>query len=142
MSDRNSNAGKSFFTRISKALEEVDDQYDIVVIDCPPQLGYLTITALTSATAVLITIHPQMLDVMSMGQFLLMLGNILEPIRAAGAEVNLEWYRYLVTRYEPTDQPQAQMVAFADIVWRVYPQEPDGQINRCLRCRDHKANAL
>ncbi len=112
MSDRNSNAGKSFFTRISKALEEVDDQYDIVVIDCPPQLGYLTITALTSATAVLITIHPQMLDVMSMGQFLLMLGNILEPIRAAGAEVNLEWYRYLVTRYEPTDQPQAQMVAF------------------------------
>src|SRR5690606_37023132 len=63
MSDRNSNAGKSFFTRISKALEEVDDQYDIVVIDCPPQLGYLTITALTSATAVLITIHPQMLDV-------------------------------------------------------------------------------
>lgn len=112
MSDRNSNAGRSFFTRISKALEEVDDQYDIVVIDCPPQLGYLTITALTSATAVLITIHPQMLDVMSMGQFLLMLGNILEPIRAAGAEVNLEWYRYLVTRYEPIDQPQAQMVAF------------------------------
>jgi chromosome partitioning protein len=53
-----------------------------------------------------------MLDVMSMGQFLLMLGNILEPIRAAGAEVNLEWYRYLVTRFEPTDQPQAQMVAF------------------------------
>lgn len=112
MSDRNSNAGKSFFTRISKALEEVDSSYDIVVIDCPPQLGYLTITALTAATAVLITIHPQMLDVMSMGQFLLMLGNILEPIRAAGAEVNLEWYRYLVTRYEPTDQPQAQMVAF------------------------------
>lgn len=112
MSDRNSNAGKLFFTRISRALEEVDDQYDVVVVDCPPQLGYLTITALTAATAVLITIHPQMLDVMSMGQFLLMLGNILEPIRAAGAAVNLEWYRYLVTRYEPNDQPQAQMLAF------------------------------
>ena len=26
--------------------------------------------------------------------------------------MNLEWFRYLVTRYEPTDQPQAQMVAF------------------------------
>lgn len=112
MADRNSNAGKAFFTRISNALAEVDDRYDVVVVDCPPQLGYLTITALTAATSVLITIHPQMLDVMSMGQFLLMLGGILEPIRSAGAEVNLSWYRYLVTRYEPTDQPQAQMVAF------------------------------
>jgi chromosome partitioning protein len=112
MTDKNSNAGRAFFTRISGALAEVDDRYDVVVVDCPPQLGYLTITALTAATSVLITIHPQMLDVMSMGQFLLMLGNILEPIRAAGAEVNLEWYRYLVTRFEPTDQPQAQMVAF------------------------------
>ncbi|RJT23817.1 plasmid partitioning protein RepA [Mesorhizobium waimense] len=112
MTDRSSNVGRAFFTRISTALTEVDDRYDVIVIDCPPQLGYLTITALTAATSVLITIHPQMLDVMSMGQFLLMLGNILEPIRAAGAEVNLEWYRYLVTRFEPTDQPQAQMVAF------------------------------
>lgn len=112
MTDRTSNVGRAFFTRISTALGEVDALYDVVVIDCPPQLGYLTITALTAATSVLITIHPQMLDVMSMGQFLLMLGNILEPIRAAGAEVNLEWYRYLITRYEPTDQPQAQMVAF------------------------------
>jgi chromosome partitioning protein len=112
MMDKGSNEGKAFFTRISNALAEVDDRYDVVVIDCPPQLGYLTITALTSATSVLVTIHPQMLDVMSMGQFLLMLGSILEPIRSAGAAVNLQWYRYLITRYEPTDQPQAQMVAF------------------------------
>jgi len=104
--------GRIFFGRLDEALADVADDYDVVVIDCPPQLGYLTLTALSSSTGVLITVHPQMLDVMSMGQFLLMLGNILEPIRAAGAEVNLEWYRYLVTRYEPTDQPQAQMVAF------------------------------
>jgi len=112
MADRSSNAGKAFFTRIATSLEEVEGRYDVVIVDCPPQLGYLTIAALTAATSVLITIHPQMLDVMSMGQFLLMLGNILEPIRSAGAEVNLEWYRYLITRYEPMDQPQAQMVAF------------------------------
>ena len=67
MTDKTSNEGKAFFTRISNALVEVDDRYDVVVIDCPPQLGYLTITALTAATSVLITIHPQMLDVMSHG---------------------------------------------------------------------------
>lgn len=120
MSNRTSNEGKTFFTRISRALQEVDDRYDVVVIDCPPQLGYLTITALTAATSVLITIHPQMLDVMSMGQFLLMLGGILKPIRAAGAEVNLEWYRYLITRYEPTDVPQAQMVGFMSTMFNEF----------------------
>jgi chromosome partitioning protein len=120
MSNKSSNDGKTFFTRISRALAEVEDRYDVVVIDCPPQLGYLTITALTAATSVLITIHPQMLDVMSMGQFLLMLGGILKPIRDAGAEVNLEWYRYLITRYEPMDVPQAQMVGFMQTLFHQF----------------------
>jgi chromosome partitioning protein len=104
--------GRMFFTRITDALREVDNRYDVVVIDCPPQLGYLTLTALTASTSVLITIHPQMLDVMSMSQFLLMLGGILQSISRVGAEVRLKWFRYLVTRYEPTDGPQAQMVGF------------------------------
>lgn len=111
-SNRSSPEGRLFFTRISSALNEVDDRYDVVVIDCPPQLGYLTLTSLTASTSVLITIHPQMLDVMSMSQFLLMLGGILQSIKGAGAAVKLKWFRYLVTRYEPTDVPQQQMVGF------------------------------
>jgi chromosome partitioning protein len=111
-SNKTSADGRMFFTRITDTLREVDHRYDVVVIDCPPQLGYLTLTALTASTSVLITIHPQMLDVMSMSQFLLMLGGILQSISQAGAEVRLKWFRYLVTRYEPTDGPQAQMVGF------------------------------
>ena len=111
-SDRSSTEGRTFFTRISSALREVDDRYDVVVIDCPPQLGYLTLTALTASTSVLITVHPQMLDILSMSQFLLMLGGILRSIKGVGATVKLKWFRYLVTRYEPTDGPQAQMVGF------------------------------
>ena len=107
-----SQEGKLFFTRISRALKEVEDRYDVVVIDCPPQLGYLTLTALTASTGVLITVHPQMLDIMSMSQFLLMLGGILQSIKGAGAKVKLDWFRFLVTRYEATDGPQAQMVGF------------------------------
>jgi chromosome partitioning protein len=109
---KSSSDGRLFFTRISNALKDVDDRYDVVVIDCPPQLGYLTLTALTASTSVLITVHPQMLDIMSMSQFLLMLGGILESIKSAGAKVKLNWFRYLVTRYEPTDGPQAQMVGY------------------------------
>lgn len=111
-SNKSSPEGRLFFTRISNVLKEVDDRYDVVVIDCPPQLGYLTLTGLTASTSVLITVHPQMLDIMSMSQFLLMLGGILQSIKVAGATVKLNWFRYLVTRYEPTDGPQAQMVGF------------------------------
>lgn len=112
MQDKSSNIGRQFFMRIAKALADVDDRYDVVVVDCPPQLGYLTLTAMSAATAVLITVHPQMLDLMSMSQFLLMLGGILKTIKGAGAEIRLDWFRYLITRYEPTDIPQAQMVGF------------------------------
>ncbi|MGA1802178.1 plasmid partitioning protein RepA [Rhizobium sp. HT1-10] len=104
--------GKRFFTRLGKALLDVEDRYDVVVIDCPPQLGYLTLTALTASTSVLITVHPQMLDLMSMSQFLLMLGNITRTIKKAGADVRMDWLRYLITRYEPTDVPQVQMLGF------------------------------
>ncbi|WP_260694083.1 plasmid partitioning protein RepA, partial [Rhizobium leguminosarum] len=104
--------GKRFFTRLGKSLEEVDSRYDVVVVDCPPQLGYLTLTALTAATSVLITVHPQMLDLMSMSQFLLMLGNITKTIKKAGANVRMDWLRYLITRFEPTDVPQVQMLGF------------------------------
>lgn len=107
-----SQEGKRFFTRLGKALETVDDRYDVVIIDCPPQLGYLTLTALSAATSVLITVHPQMLDLMSMSQFLLMLGNIAKTIKKAGANFKLDWLRYLITRFEPTDVPQAQMLGF------------------------------
>ena len=112
ISSRKGDEGRLFHMRIVNALKAVDDRYDVVVIDCPPQLGYLTITALMASTGILITIHPQMLDIMSMSQFLMMLGGILTPVAEAGAEIRIEWFRYLVTRFEPTDIPQAQMVGF------------------------------
>lgn len=101
-----------FFARVATVLATVESRYDVVVIDCPPQLGFLTLSALCAATAVLIPVHPQMLDVMSMSQFLLMTADLLEVVAKAGGNMNYDWMRYLVTRYEPGDGPQAQMVGF------------------------------
>ncbi len=106
------NQDSLFFTRLDEALAQVADRYDVVVIDCPPQLGFLTLSALCAATAVLVTVHPQMLDVMSMCQFLLMTSELLGTVADAGGNMRYDWMRYLVTRYEPGDGPQTQMVAF------------------------------
>ena len=100
-----------FFSRIARALDDVEDLYDVVVMDCPPQLGYLTLSALCAATSVLVTVHPQMLDVASMSQFLLMTHDLLSVVREAGGRLDYDFFRYLVTRYEPQDSPQTKVVA-------------------------------
>jgi chromosome partitioning protein len=113
MSSRAAENGAGFFEQISASLGPIANEYDVVVIDCPPQLGYLTLSALFAATSVLITVHPQMLDVMSMGQFTRMLSQLLRAVsNALGTKLSYDWVRYLLTRFEPTDGPQAQMAAF------------------------------
>jgi chromosome partitioning protein len=41
-------------TRLKNALERVADEYDFILIDCPPSLSLLTVNALTAAQRVLI----------------------------------------------------------------------------------------
>lgn len=101
-----------FFARIASALAAVESRYDVVIIDCPPQLGFLTLAALCAASGVLVTVHPQMLDVASMSQFLLMTADLLDVVQRAGGRFRLDFLRYLLTRYEPQDAPQAQVAGF------------------------------
>jgi chromosome partitioning protein len=110
--------GEAFFGRVASALGEVAGDYDVMILDCPPQLGFLTLGALCAATGVLITVHPQMLDVMSMCQFLLMASDLLSVVQEAGGDLDYDFLRYVVTRHEPSDGPQTQMVAFMRSLFR------------------------
>lgn len=100
-----------FFRRLASALEDIGDGYDVVVIDCPPQLGYLTLGALYAATGLLVTVHPQMVDVASMSQFLLMTADLLAVIEEAGGTLDHDFLRYVITRHDPHDVPETQIVA-------------------------------
>jgi chromosome partitioning protein len=101
---------RMFFSRIANALASIDDRYDVVVLDCPPSLGFLTLSALCAARSVLVTIHPQMLDVASMSQFLQMTATLLDVVEQAGGDADYDFFRYVITRYEPSDGPQGQIV--------------------------------
>lgn len=100
-----------FFARIATALDDVADNYDVVVIDCPPHMGFLTLSGLCAATSMVVTVHPQMLDIASMSQFLLMTNDLMSVVKNAGAELRYDFIRYLITRYEPQDGPQTKVVA-------------------------------
>ena len=101
-----------FTQRLAIALDEIEANYDLVIIDCPPQLGFTTMTALLASTGLLITVVPSMLDVASMAQFLEMAGETVRTLEEAAGPIDWHFLKFLIARYEPTDVPQSQMAGF------------------------------
>ena len=99
-----------FFRRVAAAIDEVEADYDVVIVDCPPQLGFLTMGALNAATGMIVTVHPQMVDVASMSQFLLMTSDLVSVIEEAGGRLEYDFLRFLVTRHDPRDVPEQEIV--------------------------------
>jgi chromosome partitioning protein len=56
--------------RLRRALEEIADDYDFVLIDCPPSLGLLTVNGLAAAGEVLVPIQCEYYALEGLGQLL------------------------------------------------------------------------
>jgi chromosome partitioning protein len=81
--------------KLRNALKPVKEEYDYVLIDCPPSFGLLTVNALSAADSVLI---PMTCDYYTM----LGVRLLLETVREIQAEVNpnLKIEGLLPTRYD------------------------------------------
>ena len=98
-----------FFERLKNAIASVEGEYDFVVLDTPPSLGYATLAALYAATGLIVTVHPAMLDVASCNQFLIMISDLADTLAQFGARFDHDFLKFLMTRVNPNDGPQKYM---------------------------------
>jgi chromosome partitioning protein len=71
---------------LKRALREVAADYDVVLIDCPPALGLLTVNALVAADQALITAEAQYFALQGVEQALEVIGLVRENLNP-----DLEW---------------------------------------------------
>ena len=99
------------------ARDGVLDAYDLVILDTPPALGYLTINGLAAADILLVPLGASFLEFDSTGRFFDMLAATFASIedgenlaaRALGRpELHFEWdaVRAVITRYDPSQQAE------------------------------------
>jgi len=77
------------------AVDEVKDNYDFIIIDCPPSLGLLTINSLTSSDSVLIPVQCEYFALEGLGQLL----NTIKIVRQH-MNPDLEIEGVLLTMYD------------------------------------------
>lgn len=79
--------------KLAKALEGVNN--DIVLIDCPPSLGLLSINALAAATHLLIPVQTEYFALEGLGQLM----QVMQRVRS-GINPNLELLGVVMTMYD------------------------------------------
>ncbi len=108
--------------RLKNALSLVEDNYDVILIDCGPNLGILTINAIIAANSLLIPIPPSMLDYAS---FVMLTGTLSNLFAAIKKEIDV--FRLLLTKHTGSNEARQieNMVRqqFGDYVLNNYMSE-------------------
>ena len=95
--------------QLQKALKNIKKKYDIIIIDCPPSLGLLTINALTASDALVIPIQCEYYALEGLGQ-------LLNTVRLVQRHLNksLEITGILMTMYDGRLNLSKQVVSEVD----------------------------
>ncbi len=88
--------------RLRKALAPLDPSIDVVIIDCPPSFGLLTINALTAANSVMIPIQCEYYALEGLSQLMKTIGlirdNLNQALEIEGVVMTMADYRTKLTQ--------------------------------------------
>lgn len=82
--------------RLRIALNNIQNEYDVIIIDCPPNTGALTMNAVSAINSVLITLPPSMPDFASF----IRLTKTLKRVFKAVKPDQLDFFRILLTKHK------------------------------------------
>jgi len=91
--------------RLRQALLEVKNDYDYILVDCPPSLDLLTVNGLVAADEVLIPVQAEYLALEGLGQLLNTINLVKENIKP---ELNV--LGAVVTMYDKRNRLSAQVL--------------------------------
>lgn len=105
-------------TILKRKIEDLQEKFDFIFIDCPPSLGFLTINALTAVDSVLIPIQCEFYALEGVGQLV----NTIELIRNSLNE-SLEIEGVIMSMYDSRTKLCNEVVAevkkyFGDKIYR------------------------
>lgn len=85
--------------RLKNALKLIENNYDVIVLDCGPNLGVLTINAVTAANGMLVPIPPMMAD---FGSYVTFTGTLAALFDAINKE--FDFFRILLTKHSGSNE--------------------------------------
>ena len=91
--------------KLKNAIEDIKDDYDFVIIDCPPSLGLLTLNALTAANTVLVPIQCEYYALEGLGQLMNTINLVQKHLNR-----NLEVEGVLLTMFDARTNLSIQVV--------------------------------
>lgn len=96
--------GFEFWRCLDRGLDQARADYDVIVIDTPPALSYVTINALMAADGVIMPLPPSALDFASSAQFWDLFSDLCNQlIRSRGQDKTFEFIDVLLSRVESSD---------------------------------------
>ena len=102
---QNVETGFRFYAVLKEGLDAVGQDYDVIVLDTPPALGFVTTNAMYAASGLVIPITPAMMDFASAAQFFQLLAEHVEVInRHEGGEKRFRFVRLLVSKFEANNK--------------------------------------